>query len=280
MRLLVIGHSVFDFIKSEESNKKGAGGIYYAVSALNRISDRKDEIYLCSQFDDETYDYFKPEFEKLRKDYLKKVEKIPRVHLNLFKDKERHEAYENITNNLTTEFNDLKNFDGILINMITGFDINLDQLIKIRNLSARIIYMDVHTLSRGLGENYKRDFRKIPEFEKWAKNLDIIQANEHEILTLSEKNTGLEIVNELLDFGVKIICVTKGKLGAKVYIRKNKETSSYFIVARKINNPNVVGCGDVFGAAYFYNYILSKNEINSLNEAVKTAELHVENKLI
>ena len=280
MKLLVIGHSVFDFIKSEQSNKNGAGGIYYAVSALNRISNKNDEIYLCSQFDEETYDYFKPEFEIVNKNYLKKVDKIPRVHLNLFKEKERHEAYENITNNLMTDFKDLKDFDGILINMITGFDINLNQLVVIRNLFDGIIYFDVHTLSRGLGENYRRDFRKVPDFDKWAKNIDIIQANENELFTLSNEKTEQKIVNELLGFGVKSICVTKGKIGAKIYFKKNDEINSYFIAAQAIKNANVIGCGDVFGAAFLYNYILSKDEINSLNKAVEKAELHVQNKLI
>lgn len=280
MKLLVIGHSVFDFIESEEHKTKGAGGIYYTISALNRLCNSEDEIFLCSQIDDETYDYFSPEFEKIGKDYLKKVEKIPRVHLNLSKGKERHEAYENITNNLTTDFKDLKNFDGILINMITGFDINLNQLYEIRNSFSGLIYIDIHTLSRGLGENFNRNFRRIPNFEAWAKNVDIIQANEHEVFTLSNKNTETEVAKELFDFGIKILCITKGEKGAKIYYMKNSEICSYFIGAKKIQNANVIGCGDVFGATYFYNYILNKNEIDSLKKAVNSAELHVENKFL
>jgi len=125
MKLLVIGHSVLDFIKSDKEQKISAGGIFYSISALNHLTTSDDEIFLCSQFDDETYNYFKPEFEKLNSEFLQKVEKIPRVHLNLQKDRERHEAYENITNNLSLSFSDLNNYDGILINMITGFDISI-----------------------------------------------------------------------------------------------------------------------------------------------------------
>lgn len=128
MKLLVIGHSVLDFIKSDREQKISAGGIFYSISALNRLKSAHEEIFLCSQFDDETYKYFKPEFEKVNDKFIQKVEKIPRVHLNLQKDRERHEAYENITNNLSLNFSDLISFDGILINMITGFDITLNQL--------------------------------------------------------------------------------------------------------------------------------------------------------
>lgn len=279
MKLLVIGHSVLDFIKDSEADKISAGGIFYAVSALNRICNKDDEIFLCTQYDEESFKYFKPEYDKIKKDYLQKVEKIPRVHLNLFTDKERHEYYENITNNLKTDFTDLKELDGILINMITGFDITLEQLCKIRDHYSGVIYIDVHTLSRGLGDNYKREFRRIPDFNNWAKNVDVIQVNQSELFTLSDRNTEVEIISEIFSYGVKILCVTKGDIGAKIYFKKSKEIISYFIAAKKIKNPNVIGCGDVFGASFFYSYIRNKNEIDSLNQAVALSEKHVSNKL-
>lgn len=279
MKLLVIGHSVLDFIKDSEADKISAGGIFYAVSALNRICNKDDEIFLCTQYDEESAKYFKPEYDKIKKDYLQKVEKIPRVHLNLFTDKERHEYYENITNNLKIDFTDLKELDGILINMITGFDITLEQLCKIRDHYAGVIYIDVHTLSRGLGDNYKREFRRIPDFNNWAKNVDVIQVNQSELFTLSDRNTEVEIISEIFSYGVKILCVTKGDIGAKIYFKKSKEIISYFIAAKKIKNPNVIGCGDVFGASFFYSYIRNKNEIDSLNQAVALSEKHVSNKL-
>lgn len=184
MKLLVIGHSVLDFINDGSSVKQKAGGIHYSISALNRLSSNEDEIYLCSQFDDETYKYFSSEFEKIDRSFLNKVDRIPRVHLNLFKDKERHEKYENISNNLSIEINNFNQFDGIFINMITGFDITLDQLQNIRKNFSGLIYIDVHTLSRGLDENFKRKFRLIPNFSQWAKCIDIIQVNELEFYTL------------------------------------------------------------------------------------------------
>lgn len=54
MKILVIGHSVLDFINDGKSIKKSAGGIHYTISALNRLKSREDEIYLCSQYDDES----------------------------------------------------------------------------------------------------------------------------------------------------------------------------------------------------------------------------------
>ncbi|MDP2364986.1 MAG: PfkB family carbohydrate kinase, partial [Ignavibacteria bacterium] len=79
--------------------------------------------------------------------------------------------------------------------------------------------------------------------------------------------------------GVKIICVTKGAHGAKVFSKDSNETLSHFIAARQIKNSNTIGCGDVFGASFFYSYIRNKNVMDSLTNAIETAELFVANKL-
>ena len=280
MKLLVIGHSVLDFIKSESIKKISAGGIFYSISALNRMKQNDDEIFLCSQFEDENYNYFKPEFEKVNNKFLQRVEKIPRVHLKLEKDKERHESYENITNNLSVDVPDLNQFDGVLINMITGFDISLYQLKEIRSNYSGLIFIDIHTLSRELNKDFKREFRPITDFKDWAKCLNIIQVNQTELHTLSYKKSELEIIKEIILLGVSVICVTKGKFGAKVYYKNQDEIASYFIAAKKFNNPNDVGCGDIFGASFFYSYIRNKNTIESLLNAVENAELFVGNKFL
>lgn len=280
MNLLVIGHSVLDFINDGNSIKKSAGGIYYSITALNRLKSNDDEIYLCSQYDDDSYYYFKNEFEKINLQYFTKADRIPRVHLNLFNNKERHEKYENITKNLIITIDDFNRFDGILINMITGFDISIEQLQHIRKKFSGLIYIDVHTLSRGLDNNYKRNFRLIPNFIDWAKCVDIIQVNELEIFTLSSLKSEIEIIEEMFNCNIKILCVTKGEKGAEVFYLEDKKIKSHFVKANKVDNANVVGCGDTFGATFFYNYIRNTNVIDSLTAAVFTAESFVKNKFI
>jgi len=100
------------------------------------------------------------------------------------------------------------------------------------------------------------------------------------LYTLSHLKNESEIVDQIFEFGVKVLCVTKGELGARVYYKNRNEISSYFITARKIDKPNIIGCGDVFGASFFYSYIRSKNAMDSLSKAVATAEQFVENKFL
>jgi sugar/nucleoside kinase (ribokinase family) len=105
--------------------------------------------------------------------------------------------------------------------------------------------------------------------------LDIIQVNQFELFTISEKESELEIAVEIISYGVKYLCVTKGEKGAKVYYNRNGEINSYFISARKVNDPHLIGCGDVFGAAFFYSYIRKRDVVESLNGAIEAAEVLV-----
>lgn len=278
MKLLVIGHSVFDVIEDETGLKESPGGIFYTVSALNKINLPEDEIFLCSCYDDNTHHFFLTEFSKVNTSLLNRVEKIPRVNLILSSGKERIEKYENINKSLEISVPDYNIFNGIMINMITGFDITINQLQEIRANFNGIIFMDVHTLSRGLDKDQSRKFRVIPGFENWAKCLDVVQVNQSEVYTLFPLNSELEIAKKLLTMGVRVLCVTKGELGAKIYYNNDNEIFSFYIAAKNILKPVLVGCGDVFGSTFFYNYIRNQDARFSLSLSVINAEQFVAGK--
>lgn len=259
MKILIIGHTVEDHIifHGEEQEVK-PGGIFYSASAFHFLKNAEDEIFLCTSIQKENYNLFEFIYKNFNHEYFSYVEKIPVIHLNVFEKKERHERYENITDKLTVPFEALNKFDGIFINMITGFDINVEDLQQIRKNYNGLIYLDVHSLARGIDDNYRRDFRKIPEVDNWISSVDILQANDHELCTLSEKISEKEIAEELLQCGIKIVLVTKGERGASLYTMKNEKVISLTIPAIQVETKNKVGCGDVFGAAFFSSYIKDK----------------------
>ncbi|MFA6980742.1 MAG: carbohydrate kinase family protein [Ignavibacteriaceae bacterium] len=260
MKILIIGHTVEDHIVFHGTEQEiKPGGIFYSASGFHFLKNAEDEIYLCTSIQKENYDLFSFVYDEFKHDYFSCVDKIPKIHLNVFEKKERHERYENITDKLTVPFEELDKFDGIFINMITGFDINVDDVQQIRKNYDGPIYLDIHSMARGIDDNYRRDFRKIPEVEKWIASVDIVQANEHELFTLSEKISEKEIAKELLQRGARIILVTKSAHGASVYTMKNGEVFSLSIPRIQIETRNKVGCGDVFGAAFFSSYIKDKN---------------------
>lgn len=269
MKLLIIGHSVLDHIRFlSDEEKVRPGGIFYSTMGFKCFTDENDEISLLTYLDKRNEKYFSFLYSKLNVNYIKYVDSIPVVHLKLFEKEERCERYENITMNLDTSIlGSLDEFDGILINMITGFDITLSDFIEIRKRFKGIIYFDVHTLSRGLDEKNRRLFRVIPEAEKWLSNVDIVQVNERELLTLSDSNIEDEIVKEVLNYGVKILIVTKAEKGGNIYYSENNEIKSFHFNALKTNNVNRVGCGDIFGSVFFYNYIIGKDIIKAATVA-------------
>ncbi|HEY6906166.1 MAG TPA: PfkB family carbohydrate kinase [Ignavibacteriaceae bacterium] len=269
-RILLIGQSVEDRICYRDNYQIKPGGIYYSAAALQYIKDPDDEIYLCTSCR-KNDELFRELYEKINPGYFNYTDVIPKVRLNIYDDRERDEIYENITGELSLSTADLNRFDGILINMVTGFDISLKQMEEIRNNYNGMIYFDVHTFSRGLNNKMEREFRVIPGFEKWLKNIDILQTNSRELFTLKNSDDRDAIIKCVLHSNVKYLLETKGSKGAVCFSRKNSDIVMDEMPAISINVKNQVGLGDVFGAVYFYSYIKNKIPSTALKTAVVAA---------
>ncbi len=259
MNILVIGHSVVDKIIDNGSVSIKPGGIFYTVVSCLSQMQEEDKLFLCTAIDEKNENLFKDIYDQVENEFISKVDSIPQVELMIDNIGERNETYSEVTENLSLPTDNLNRFDGILINMISGYDISLRQLIELRKNYNGLIYFDVHTLSRGVDKNLKRIFRRIENFNKWAECIDILQANESELMTLSDKKDEGQIIEELFSFGVKQMIITKAERGATVFYGENDKIKKYHKDALQVNLFNKVGCGDVFGAVYFYNYIKNKN---------------------
>ena len=101
--------------------------------------------------------------------------------------------------------------------MISGFDISLEDLKSIRRKYDGDIYLDVHTLSRGLDEDNNRKFRPVPDAEGWLNSVDIVQVNESELLTITDGNSEQERVEEVLNLHPHTLIITMGNKGVKMF---------------------------------------------------------------
>ena len=267
MNFLIIGHSVVDKIIDKSKLSIKPGGIFYSVISILSLLEEKDKIFLCSAIDESSEPLFKEIYDQVEKKYLQYVDSIPEVELIIEETGERKEKYSRIMENLILPADDLNQFDGILINMITGYDISSTQLQQIRKNFSGLIYFDVHTFSRGVDKDLKRNFRLIDDFSKWAECIDILQTNERELITLSKKTTEIDIIEELCMSGIKQIIITRAEKGATVYLKENDTIKKYHKDAAKVKLVNNIGCGDVFGAVYFYNFIKNKSVTLTLKYA-------------
>ena len=267
MNFLVIGHSVVDKIIDKDSISIKPGGIFYTVVSFLSQMQSTDKLYLCSSIDKKNEILFNDAYARVEKEFLAPAESIPSVELVVDIVGERKETYSQTAQNLFLPADDLNRFDGILINMISGFDISLHQLKQLRKNYRGLIYFDVHTFSRGVDKNLNRIFRRIINFCEWAECIDILQTNESELLTLSDQKDEASIVEELFSFGIRQVIVTKAEKGATVFIKDNNWIKKVQKDALQTKVVNKVGCGDVFGAVYFYNYIKNKNVLLALEQA-------------
>lgn len=264
MRILVIGHSVEDHIHQNNEEILKPGGIYYSTLGLSKIIADGDEIHLITALQKSNEYLFSETYNKVVLKQIDWVNEIPKIHLIIHDSEERTECYENIPQNLKIDYNLLNGYDGILINMITGFDITLDQLRNIRKNFNGLIYLDIHSLSRGFDRTKTRIFRLIDNFSQWASELDIIQANQFEIKTLFNLESKLEIAREVFNCGTKLLIETRSEDGACLYYKNNIEIQTMNIPAEKVGLNNKVGCGDIFGSVFFYTYLKTKNPKKSL----------------
>lgn len=261
MKFLLIGSSVVDVMLKDGKEITTPGGIYYSTLAISSFRERPDQADILTNLDGKHDDLFAGAYESFNNKFISKVDNLPLVKLTVHTGKERDEEYHNITDKLDVELiEDINEYDGILINMITGFDIGIDELEQLRKNYEGTIYLDVHTLSRGLertsGGRLKRIFRSIPDAERWLKCIDILQCNESELESIAVGTAEKERAEYVLNNGAKHLIITKGSGGAVLYSAGKRIVEPPLKTAEN----NTVGCGDVFGAVFFYSYI-SKNNI-------------------
>lgn len=260
MKVMLIGHSVEDHIHINGAERVSPGGIYYSTLGLNSFMDESDELLLLTLIDKQSEQLFAPLYGKIRGDLIGYAAAIPKVHLTVLEHSERCEKYENLTQNLElppAEY--FRDADGILINMITGFDLRLEDLLKLRSSYKGLIFIDIHTLTRGLDEQNRRHFRLIPDADKWLSSVDIVQVNDNEIFALSGLKTEEEIIGHVLSLGVKILIVTRGSRGYSAYWKEEPEIKQLSGGAIEIKCVNRIGCGDIFGSVFFYYYLKTKD---------------------
>ncbi|VAX28113.1 hypothetical protein MNBD_IGNAVI01-2960 [hydrothermal vent metagenome] len=264
-RILVIGHTVLDIIKYKDNSDTRPGGIYHTINTLVNIKKENDKIYLATLIPKENYELYRSVYNKVNLDYSTVTESIPIVTLRLFDDKERHECHHKAADKITMSSKiDYEQFDSILINMISGYDIDTDDLSFIRGQSKCRIYFDVHTLARGYNFDGERKFKQIENVERWLKNIDIIQMNENEMWMLFGKIDKTELIEEIFSLGAEIVIITKGSEGAEMYLSNGDEIS---IDTLKVNAVNLVGCGDAFGASFLYKFTETDNPDTALKFA-------------
>ncbi len=174
----------------------------------------------------------------------------------------------------------LADLDALYINLISGFELDLETAQLIRTHFKGPIYCDMHSIFLARQPDGLRTLQTLPNAAAWFRCFDIIQVNEDEMGMMAPDPLALAAMATAA--GVKVLNVTLGPRGA-VYIaapgfeklsdlgRNNALAPSTGAIrtelipatpARDLAGGDPTGCGDVWGATYF-SRLLAGDDIQS-----------------
>ena len=286
MKFLVIGHFCFDVIHPGEDREfESFGGIYYTVATLASLLDKTDSVIPVFGVNKSDYQALVDDLKQFPNVDTSGIfafeEPTNRVHLYSKDAGTRTECSKDIASPIP--FQKIRrnlSVDGILVNMISGSDITIDTLDRIRMAvrSRNIpIHFDYHNLTLGVNEHHERFRRPIPDWRRWVFMTDTVQLNEEEIAGLAtEPLTEQQTVGHLLTLSVKGVLVTRGEYGASLFYNDHKhvirkDLSGIIMDGGRDTN----GCGDVFGAAFLCHYVRTSDLLASAEFANRIAALKV-----
>jgi hypothetical protein len=122
MKILLVGHSIVDHLDESGKEISKPGGIFYSLLGISSSTKIEDEIFLLTGWNQKTIHLFEKLYSIANLTIANKVEEMPDVFLKTSGEGEREETYKNLSTRLSIEkISNWNQFDGILINMITGF---------------------------------------------------------------------------------------------------------------------------------------------------------------
>lgn len=285
MKITLIGHFCVDvFHRTDGTEEKKFGGIYHAVAALSNIAAEKDTLFPVFGVGTQEIEEIKSLFSQLENVDVSGIFELSGgsnlVHYYADpKDAllQPNERVENISP--PVQFKAIREYlkvDGIYINMISGADITLETLDRIRLevRSKRVpIHFDVHCLTLSINPDGTRFRRAMSDWRRWCFMTDSIQMNEEEAggITLEHLNDEA-FAKQMMPLMVKAFVVTRGKNGVTLFQEEHKILKRNDYADGKNEAPvSVIGSGDIFGASFLYGYLKKKNYMDAAQFAQQVA---------
>jgi sugar/nucleoside kinase (ribokinase family) len=274
MKITVIGHLCLDIIQHADGTEtRSPGGIYFSVATLANLLSRSDTILPVFGVGKNDYDEIITLLQRYPNVDASAVFKFngPTNQVRLeYKDKrERVECSTNIAEPIPIKkIRPQLDVDVILINMISGSDITLETLDEIR-MDAREtktpIYMDVHSLTLGIREDFTRFHRPVEAWRRWLFMIHGAQLNEEEARVLAEGHYDEDgLAKQVLALNTKTFIITRGERGCTAFVDSQKHVQRHDTPGVPIEQSiDPTGCGDVFAAAYCAYYGKSKDVVAS-----------------
>ncbi len=162
----------------------------------------------------------------------------------------------------------LHGLDALYINLISGWELDLELAQLIRQFFRGPIYCDLHSVTLALREDGLRTPQRLTNAAEWCRAFDLVQVNEDEMALMAEDP--LALAATALGAGVRCLCVTLGPRGMVYFVAPDFNsiadvgaratlgfvqgairTALVPAALTRDANGDPTGCGDVWGATYF-----------------------------
>lgn len=191
----------------------------------------------------------------------------------------------------------LRDLDALYINLIGGFELNLETAQLVRQHFGGPIYCDLHSLVLAVQPDGFRALRPLPEAAAWCACFDLLQMNEDEMAMLAPDP--LALAATALAAGVRALHVTLGSRGVVYFAAPGFDRLSDLgerprtalaggpgpirtaLVPARLDVAaggaagDPTGCGDVWGATYFSRLVAGDNLTHAMGAAHLAAARNV-----
>lgn len=195
----------------------------------------------------------------------------------------------------------LAGIDALYVNLISGFELDLANALKLRLGYKGPIYCDLHSVLLGVDANGMRTPQPLAAWREWLRCFDVVQVNEDELALLAHYwgdpwQFAAEVVSEQL----KVLLVTLGPRGS-VFVKHEdfdadpmtwrrpelilpriathaRATSGRIDPVESLSAGDPTGCGDVWGATCFCNLLSGRSLEDAMRAANRAAARNVDHR--
>lgn len=161
--------------------------------------------------------------------------------------------------------------EAVLVNFISGHELDLRGLQAFRRSNSARLYADLHSLFLGTEADGTRTPRLLTEWRAWLGCLDAVQMNEDEFDQLRASPDGPETIVDVVEAGPGVVSVTRGSAGATVGFRAGGRSLVRDVTVTRPRTGDPTGCGDIWGAVMFGRLLAGETEARAAEIANRVA---------
>lgn len=286
MRIAVIGHLCKDMVhltdaSGHERLSESYGGIFWTIAALANLLSGSDVVYPVFGIGSTEFDTVMNRLRRYENVDMAGIYRMdgPTNQVHLFygtNRSQRVECSKHISGPIPFErMGQFTGIDGILVNMVSGFDITPDTQKRLvtearkRNIH---VHFDFHSLSLGIDHEYKRFRSPVARWREWCTGNNSVQMSEEEAAGLTPEHLDERSLSEtVLSENCHAMIVTRDRRGGTLFHRVGGQVRTHDFHGIETDNYDPTGCGDVFGAAYLLEFLKNRDHIQAVEYANRVA---------